>query len=130
MVDKRAKKGLYLNCPELGERFMWKKLKEIVNNIIELSLIGGALGLACLVLRPFVSLLKALRDVISSVIVAIIVGLLLDYTDLVSGAKYGIVGVCSCFAPHIFKGLDKIAESFSENPEKTIKKAMKIKDNE
>lgn len=97
-------------------------LREIGQNVVELGVLGFLFGLVGVLIKPFTSFKKSIQDILSSIIVSVIVGLLLDYTTLSVAVKSGIIGFCGLYAPCIYTGIWKLAYNFSQNPQRCITK--------
>ena len=104
-----------------------EKVKEIIANY---SLWGFFLGLATIMIKPFISIRQTLRDMLITFLVSmlccagvygLLCGLLAEYMDIPTPVKYGISGVCGLFAVRIYMIADSVLKTAQNDPFNFIK---------
>ncbi len=91
-------------------------LKEIKELAADFGFIGLVFGMLSLIIRPAKPWLENVKEVVASVTLAIVIGLLLRDTGLSDTTIYGIIGGCSCFARTIFDGVGRLLTHVCEKP--------------
>ena len=95
-----------------------EKVKEIIANY---SLWGFFLGLATIMIKPFISIRQTLRDMLITFLVSMLCGLLAEYMDIPTPVKYGISGDCGLFAVRIYMIADSVLKTAQNDPFNFIK---------
>ena len=95
-----------------------EKVKELITNY---SLWGIFIGLATIVIKPFISIRQTIRDMFITFLVSMLCGLLAEYMDIPTPVKYGISGVCGLFAVRIYMIADSVLKKAQQDPFNFIK---------
>lgn len=91
-------------------------LKEFRDIVTDYGILGLVFGLLSIIIRPAKPWLESVKDVVASITLAIITGLILKDTGLSDTTIFGIIGGCSCFARIIFEGIGRILTMVCEKP--------------
>lgn len=102
---------------------MLKEFKEIIADYGVLGLIFGVLSI---IIKPAKPWLENIKDVVASITLAIITGLILKDTGLSDTTIFGIIGGCSCFARLIFEGVGRLLALVFEKPLFVLAKVFNI----
>ncbi|MBR5599649.1 MAG: hypothetical protein IKW39_06380 [Alphaproteobacteria bacterium] len=89
------------------------KIKTIIENY---SIWGIFIGLITILIKPFISIRKSLRDMLITFIVSMLAGLLAECMDIPQPVKYGISGVCGLFGVRLYMILDTLLNEAESNP--------------
>jgi len=128
--EEEAKKdGLYAKSIN-GDAFSLEIKQQVIDTIkadmgkvdmVIYSLWGFFLGLATIMIKPFISIRQTLRDMLITFLVSMLCGLLAEYMDIPTPVKYGISGVCGLFAVRIYMIADSVLKTAQNDPFNFIK---------
>lgn len=92
-------------------------LRDIEDIILDYVIIGGTMGIITVLIKPFVSWKRAIRDIILSFIFSMLCGLLLEYWEIPYAVKVGISGTCGLFAVRIYEIINIFFSKVEQHPE-------------
>lgn len=92
-------------------------LRDIEDIISDYIIIGGTMGIITVLIKPFVSWKRAIRDIILSFVFSMLCGLLLEYWEIPYAVKVGISGTCGLFAVRIYEIINIFFTKVEEHPE-------------
>ena len=75
------------------------------------------MGIITVLIKPFVSWKRAIRDIILSFIFSMLCGLLLEYWEIPYAVKVGISGTCGLFAVRIYEIINIFFSKVEQHPE-------------
>ena len=114
-----------------GNRFgVLEVLRDIEDIIQDYVIIGGTMGIITVLVKPFVSWKKTIRDIILSFVFSMLCGLLLEYWQIPYAVKVGISGTCGLFAVRIYEIINIFFTKVEQHPEQILRRFRKYDDDD
>ena len=105
-------------------------LRDIEDIIQDYVIIGGTMGVITVLVKPFVSWKKTIRDIILSFVCSMLCGLLLEYWQIPYAVKVGISGTCGLFAVRIYEIINILFTKVEQHPEQILRRFRKYDDDD
>lgn len=100
-------------------------LKDIKDLILDCSIIASFTTIVTIVIRPFISVKKMIKDSTITFVFSMLAGLLLEYFDIPYAVKAGLSGVCGLFAVRLYEIIETVLLKINKNPSIVLKKLDK-----
>lgn len=96
-------------------------LKEIRELLIDCGIVAFVTTLVTVIIRPFISIKKMIKDSTITFIFSMLTGLLLEYFSIPYAVKVGLSGVCGLFAVRLYEIIETVLLKINKNPTILIK---------